>query len=236
MVFEDFILLQKLLASLLVGYLLGSVPFAHLAARFKGVDIFVTGNRRAGTANVFWNVSRRTGVLVLAADVAKGSLAVVIAQLMDLQGPLVILAGGAAVAGHWKSVFTGFKGGDGMATLLGVTITLVPALAPLCIGVGFVAVMLFWKSPYRSAVGIAICFTVLLGLGLFFQHRLDLVYGLTGLALLVLTHNVLIRRRLAATGVAPRDEFDELDLDLDVDLGGDDITDPDLGPPAKNHR
>lgn len=234
MVFDDFILLQKLLASLLVGYLLGSVPFAHLAARIKGVDIFATGNRRAGTANVFWNVSRRTGVLVLAADVAKGSLAVVIAQLMDIQGPLVILAGGAAVVGHWKSVFTGFKGGDGMATLLGVTLTLIPALAPLCVGVGFVAVLLSWKSPYRSAVGIAVCFTAIMGLGLYFQYRLDLVYGLTGLALLVMTHNVLIRRRLAAAGVTPRDEFD--DLELGIDLGIDDGPDSDLGPPAKNHQ
>jgi glycerol-3-phosphate acyltransferase PlsY len=232
MVFEDFILLQKLLASLLVGYLLGSVPFAHLAARFKGVDIFETGNRRAGTANVFWNVSHRTGVLVFAADLAKGSLAVVVAQLMDLPGPLVILAGGAAVVGHWKSVFTGFKGGDGMATLLGVTLTLVPALGPLCIAVGFVAVMLSWRSHYRSAVGIAVCFSTMLVLGLFLQHRLGMVYGLTGLALLVLTHNLLVRRRLAAAGVSPRDEFDELELDLGVD----DNADPDLGPPAKNHH
>jgi len=230
MEFEDFTLLQKLLASLLVGYLLGSVPFAHLAARFKGVDIFETGNRRAGTANVFWNVSRRTGVLVFAADLAKGSLAVVIAQLLDLEGPLVILAGGAAVVGHWKSVFTGFRGGDGMAALLGVTLTLVPALGLWCIGVGFVAVVLSWRSPYRSAVGIAVCFSTMLGLGLFLQYRLGLVYGLTGLALLVLTHNVLIRRRLAAAGVSPRDEFDELDL------GVDDSGDPDLGPPAKNHH
>jgi glycerol-3-phosphate acyltransferase PlsY len=234
MVFEDFILLQKLLASLLVGYILGSVPFAHLAARFKGVDIFQTGNRRAGTANVFWNISRRTGVLVFAADLAKGSLAVVVAQLMTLEGPLVILAGGAAVVGHWKSVFTGFKGGDGMATLLGVTLTLVPALGPLCIVAGLLAVMLSWRSPYRSAVGLAVCFSVMLLLGLFLQHRLGLVYGLTGLAILVLTHNVLVRRRLAAAGVSPRDEFDELDLDLD--LGGDDSADPDLGPPAKNQH
>jgi glycerol-3-phosphate acyltransferase PlsY len=229
-VFEDYLLLQKLLASLLVGYILGSVPFAHLAARFKGVDIFQTGNRRAGTANVFWNVSRRTGMLVFAADLAKGSLAVVVAQLMALEGPLVILAGGAAVVGHWKSVFTGFKGGDGMATLLGVTLTLVPALGPLCIIAGLVAVMLSWKSPYRSAVGLAICFSAMLLLGIFLQHRLGLVYGLTGLAILVLTHNLLVRRRLAAAGVSPRDEFDELELDLD--LGVDDSADPDLGPPA----
>jgi glycerol-3-phosphate acyltransferase PlsY len=234
MVLEDFILLQKLLASLLVGYLLGSVPFAHLAARFKGVDIFVTGNRRAGTANVFWNVSRRTGVMVFAADVAKGSLAVLIAQLMGLHGPLVILAGGAAVAGHWRSLFTGFKGGDGMATLLGVTLIVVPALGPLCIGIGFVAVILAWKSPYRSAVGIAVSFSLMLGLALYFQARLDLVYGLIGLALLVLTHNVLIRRRMATLGVAPKDEFDALEIEIDLSLGKVENADPDLGPPAKH--
>ena len=234
MVFEDFILLEKLLASLLVGYLLGAVPFAHLAARFKGVDIFATGNRRAGTANVFWNVSRRTGVMVFAADVAKGSLAVLIAQLMDLHGPLAILAGGAAVAGHWKSLFTGFKGGDGMATLIGVTLIVVPALGPLFIGIGFVAVILAWKSPYRSAVGIAVSFSLMLGLALYSQDRLDLVYGLIGLALLVLTHNVLIRRRMAALGVAPEDEFDALELDINLGLGEADNSDPDLGPPAKH--
>jgi glycerol-3-phosphate acyltransferase PlsY len=74
------------------------------------------------------------------ADVAKGSLAVIISELLDIQGPLVVLAGGAAVLGHWKSVFTGFRGGDGMATLMGVTLTLVPVLALLGIAVGFVTV------------------------------------------------------------------------------------------------
>jgi hypothetical protein len=79
-------------------------------------------------------------------------------------------------------------------------------------------------------VGLAICFSTMLLLGIFLQHRLGLVYGLTGLAILVLTHNLLVRRRLAAAGVSPRDEFDELELDLD--LGVDDSADPDLGPPA----
>lgn len=92
---EDFLLLQKLTFSLLLGYLLGSVPFAHLAGRLKGVDIFSTGSQRAGTANIFWNVSRRVGVMVLAGDVAKGSLAVFIAQQMNCPVPLLIMAGAA---------------------------------------------------------------------------------------------------------------------------------------------
>jgi glycerol-3-phosphate acyltransferase PlsY len=222
MPFEYFLLIQKLLASILVGYLLGSVPFAHLAARLKGVDIFNTGNRRAGTANVFWNVSRTIGVLVLMADVAKGSLAVIISELLDIQGPLVVLAGGAAVLGHWKSVFTGFRGGDGMATLMGVTLTLVPVLALLGIAVGFVTVLLSWRSPFRSSWGIATCFTVLLGLGWYFQEQLNLVVALVALAALVIFHNVLIRRRLA--GVLPRDG-----LDLDFPLEPDENPDNDFG-------
>jgi glycerol-3-phosphate acyltransferase PlsY len=230
MPFEDYVLAQKLLASILVGYLLGSVPFAHLAARLKGVDIFSTGNRRAGTANVFWNVSRKVGVLVFIADVAKGSLAVTIAGQLGLQGPWLVLAGGASVAGHWKSVFTGFKGGDGMATLMGVTLTLTPVLALAGIAAGFVTVVLSWKSNFRSAGGIATCFTVLLALSLFFPEHRDLVFSLAALAVLVLCHNLVVRRRLA--GATPPD-----DLDLDRRLDTDDDEDSDLRHTATgNHQ
>ena len=236
--FEDLVLLQKVLASLLVGYLLGSVPFAHLAARLRGVDIFSTGNRRAGTANVFWNVGRRTGLLVFAADVAKGSLAVMIAQLLDLWGPLVLLSGGAAVLGHWRSVFTGFKGGDGMATLVGVTLALTPLLGLLGVAAGFATVAIAWKASYRSAWGIVVCFSLIFGVGFANGQSPDLLVGLGALAILVLAHNVLIRRRLAAAGSMPRDDLDDLELDLglDLDLGSDEGSDSDLGPTASNNR
>ena len=108
--FDDFLFLQQLLASILVGYLLGSIPFAYVAGRFRGVDIFSTGSRTAGTANVFWNIGRRTGTVVFAGDVAKGAAAVVIAQLLDVSGPMVLLAGAASILGHWKSVFSGIPG------------------------------------------------------------------------------------------------------------------------------
>lgn len=225
MLFDELVFIQKLLASILVGYLLGSVPFAHLAARFKGVDIFNTGSRRAGTANVFWNVSRRTGAVVLAGDVAKGSLSIIIADLLNIQGPLVLLAGAAAVVGHWNSIFTGFRGGDGMATLMGVTLTLAPALALLGMAVGLITVLLLWRSPLRSAWGVASCFAALLGIGLYFQVELEMVLGLVILAAMVLSHNLLVNRRL------PGDPSpDEMDLDSDEE------TSSDLGPTAPENR
>ena len=212
---EAFLIIQKLLASALVGYLLGSVPFAHLAGRLKGVDIFQTGSTRAGTANVFWNVGRRIGLLVFLADAAKGSLAIIIAGLMDISGPLMLLAGGGAILGHWKSVFTGFKGGDGMATLIGVSLTMMPLLAFVSGMVGVVALLISWKSSFRSAFGVAVSFTVMLGLGQYqdhFQGERELVPSLSILAVLVLAHNILIHRRHAG-----RVAGDDLSMDLELD-------------------
>lgn len=194
---DDFVIIQKLLASILVGYLLGSIPFAYVAGRFRGVDIFSTGSRTAGTANVFWNIGHRTGTGVFVADVAKGSAAVAIAQLLDVSGPLVLLAGAAAVMGHWKSIFSGFRGGDGMATLIGVTLVVAPSMAILGFVAGFAVVLLLWRSAFRSGWGIFACFGVMLGLSQYYQIDRDLVLGLSSLATLVLLRSVVTRRRRA---------------------------------------
>jgi glycerol-3-phosphate acyltransferase PlsY len=223
---DELILVQKLLASVVVGYLLGAVPFAHLAGRLKGVDIFATGSHRAGTANVFWNVGHKVGALVLVGDMAKGSLAVLIAQLLDVSGALVLLAGAAVVIGHWKSIFTSFRGGDGMATLLGVTITLVPALALFGIAAGLMVVLVRWRSSMRSAWGIATCFAVILAASQVYQTDRNLVLGLVVLATLVLGHNFVTRHAAAGSGDAA--PLDELGLDADPDA--------DLGPTAPQNR
>ena len=68
----DFALTERVLVAMLAAYLLGSIPFAPIAGRLKGVDVFTTGSRSAGTANVFWNIGRRMGILVFMGDVAKG--------------------------------------------------------------------------------------------------------------------------------------------------------------------
>ena len=225
----DYVVIQKIIAALLVGYLLGSIPFAHIAGRLRGVDIFATGNRMAGTANVFWNIGRRTGTLVFVGDVAKGSAAVIIAQLLGVTGPLALVAGGAAVVGHWKSVFTGFRGGDGMAALMGVTLALEPRLAPLGIATGFAIILVMRGSIWRSSWGIAICFAVILVLSFYYQLDRSMVIGLTGLAGLVLIRSNIARRRMF--GVSEEEEI-LLDLELEVDLE----EEPELGPPAPENR
>ena len=214
----EYVIVQKVLASILVGYVLGSAPFAHIAARLNGVNIFATGSSMAGTANVFWNIDRRIGVVVFLSDVAKGAAAVTIAGLMEIEGPLVLLAGVAAVIGHWKSIFTGFRGGDGMASLLGITLTLVPILAVLGIAVGFVTVLTLWRSPFRSDWGIVTSFTVMLVLSQYYQIDRAMVLGLGVLGALVLFRSAFTRRHRLRLPVQQDMELD-LEVELDSNLG-----------------
>ena len=192
MLFEEIIpLIPRVLAAALVGYLLGSIPFAYLVARLKGIDIFATGSRRAGTANVFWHVGRRRGMLVFACDVVKGAVAVVVAWMLGAPELWGLVAGMAAIAGHWKSIFTGFKGGDGMVVLVGVSLAYLNWYILVGIVVGLVTVLLFRRSVFRSSIGIFLGFGVMLAFNTLHGQSWAVMLGLTVLAMVVITHNIL---------------------------------------------
>ena len=209
------------------GYLLGALPFAHIASRLRGIDVFTTGSTLAGTANVFFNVGHRTGALVLVGDVAKGSAAVFVAWALGVPPALMLVAGGAAVVGHWKSVFTGFRGGDGMAPLMGVSVALMPALAVLGFAAGLATVVLMRHSALRSTWGVSICFLVMLAISQYYQIERDLVSGLVVLASLVLVRSMFTRRRRLYAESHPvyqdaedgLEDVEEIDIDPDSDLG-----------------
>ncbi len=201
----DFPLLPSFLAAVLAGYLLGSIPFAHLAGKFRGVDIFRTGSRSAGTANVYWNIGRRVGIAVLVGDVAKASAAVLFAQLLGLPWPLVLVVGGVCVLGHWNSVFSRFRGGDGMAALMGVAVTLEPVLTVLGAMAGACVLLLLWRSSLRGPAAFAVCFMVILAAGRLYQADLGLIIGLVALGTSVFFHSLVFPR--------PRsDDLQEQDL------------------------
>jgi glycerol-3-phosphate acyltransferase PlsY len=120
---------------LIVAYLLGSIPSACIASRLVlGKDIRELGDGNMGAKNTFHSVGRLAGVLVTATDVAKGALAVRIARALQARDEIVLLAGACAVLGHDFPVFARFRGGQGMATILGVVGMLFPVetLLALC--------------------------------------------------------------------------------------------------------
>jgi len=121
--------------ALLGAYLLGSVPSAYIVARFvAGVDIRQVGDGNMGAKNTFESVGKLAGVVVGVADVGKGALAVAMARYFSVSEEVVLLAGACAVLGHDFPLFLGFRGGQGMAAMVGIFCVLYPQqmLLALC--------------------------------------------------------------------------------------------------------
>lgn len=139
--------------AVLVGYLLGSVPFSYLVVRLhRGIDVRTVGSRSAGATNVLRASGKCAALLALLLDVAKGATAVLVARTLEVGDWWLAAAAVAAVAGHVLPVFLGFRGGKGVATAAGVLATLVPwaGLGALAVFVVTVA----WKR-YVSLASIS---------------------------------------------------------------------------------
>jgi acyl phosphate:glycerol-3-phosphate acyltransferase len=136
-----------------LAYLLGSIPFAFIAGRTRGVDLRTVGSGNLGAANVFRTLGRDMGIAVMAADILKGLVAVVIARLLT-DDPWPPVAAAAAIAGHVFPVWLRFKGGKGVATSGGAVIGLMP-LAALILFAIYVAVV--GTTRYTSLGAIVGC-------------------------------------------------------------------------------
>jgi glycerol-3-phosphate acyltransferase PlsY len=138
-------------AVLALAYLSGSLPFAYLAGAVKGVNLRMQGSGNLGATNVFRVLGWKIGLAVFLADVLKGALPVLLLPRQVGGGDPTLWAiacGVAAIAGHVRPVFLGFrKGGKGVATASGVFF----ALAPLPMLVAFaVFVVVVLATGYVS--------------------------------------------------------------------------------------
>ena len=107
-------------AILLAAYLLGAFPTAHLMARRAGVDLRRMGDGNLGARNAYLHLGPTAGISISLLDVLKGMAAALLACTLAPTGVVMYLAGFAAALGHNYSPFIGFRGGQGMATGLGV--------------------------------------------------------------------------------------------------------------------
>ena len=140
----------------ILAYLLGSIPFAYIAARIKGgVDIRQVGGGNMGALNVMREIDRGAGYVVWIADMSKGILAVFIAQWLDVPSLWVYVAGFAAIAGHNWPVFLGFRGGKGGATTIGILLALVPRELGISFGITCIIVFITHNPVLGLYVGLA---------------------------------------------------------------------------------
>jgi acyl phosphate:glycerol-3-phosphate acyltransferase len=133
---------------ILGAYLLGSVSFAWLAAKSKGIDLRQHGSGNLGATNVGRVMGRSWFFAVFFADLAKGFgpvlFALILVEQQHANHTLPVLVGAAAILGHIFTCFHGFKGGKAVATALGVLIALVYISAAIAFGIW----LLVWALGY----------------------------------------------------------------------------------------
>ena len=137
---------------IVLGYLAGSVPFAYLLARLRGVDVRFAGSGNVGAANVLRTTGAWRGVVVMTLDMAKGMSAVVLASAMAANAATIALSGAAAVVGHIYPVWLGFHGGKGVAVAAGVFTLLTPAATAAAAAIFLI---IAWVTRYISLASIS---------------------------------------------------------------------------------
>lgn len=179
------------------AYLLGSIPFGYVLPRLvRGEDVRTRGSGNVGASNVWRVYGRSLGVPVALLDVAKGFVPALVG--LEVGGDWVgVLAGAAAMIGHARPVFLGFrKGGKMVATAGGVAFALAPLVAALCLVLWLVVFALFRYASLASIVTASALPLLCLVFGSSWP-----VVGFTALAAVgvVLLHRHNVRRLLAGT-------------------------------------
>ena len=182
-----------LLFGMTFAFLLGAVPFGLVVAKtFKGIDPRKAGSGNIGSTNVARLCGWPCGLLTLFCDIMKGTLPVLIAVYLIPDQFMQSLVALAAVLGHIKSPFLGFKGGKGVATTIGALIPL--AFLPLlCAVVCFFVVVFITRYVSLSSMTMAVALVVFYAV---FGHWQLLPLGVTLAVMIIWAHRSNIGRLL----------------------------------------
>ena len=184
-------------AALLVvaGYLLGSLSFALLLVRWRtGTDIRKEGSGNAGATNVLRAHGKALGLAVALLDVAKGAAAVLLVRLVTADPRYAAAAGFAAILGHVFPIYSGFRGGKGVATAVGAFLVLAPLGTLACLAVFLVLVAATRYVSLGSVVAMALLPPAA---GLLSQASRAVVVAAAATALLVVFKHIENLKRLA---------------------------------------
>jgi len=135
------------------SYLLGSIPFAFIIGKLRGVDLRKVGTRNIGGSNLWHSVGKLEGTIGAIMDIGKGVIAVWLAKRLGFSLPFQAASAVAVVAGHDWPIFLRFQGGRGMGPALGAMLLLVPKA--MLLSLIFYALGFFTKAlGFGVAVGI----------------------------------------------------------------------------------
>jgi glycerol-3-phosphate acyltransferase PlsY len=151
---------MDLLASILLGYLLGSIPFGLILTRAAGRgDLRQTGSGNIGATNVLRSGGRGLAAATLLLDAAKGAAAIFLSAALlppDAWPGTVLIAGGAAVLGHDFPLWLRFRGGKGVATSFGVMLALSPVVGLVTCATWLAAAAIFRISSLAALAALLV--------------------------------------------------------------------------------
>lgn len=186
----------------LIAYLIGSIPTSvWIGKRFYNIDVREFGSGNAGATNTFRVLGKRAGIPVLIIDILKGLTAVALSSLSgfvpggDEFISLQLGLGVSALMGHIFPVFAGFRGGKGVATMLGIVICIAPLSCALSLIV-FLIVLLSSRIVSLSSMTAGIAFPIILNIGLGNNNPILTVFSIVVAVLLIITHRKNIQRLL----------------------------------------
>ena len=186
------------------AYFFGSIPSAvWIGKRYYGVDIREHGSRNAGTTNMLRILGKRAALPVFLVDFLKGFIAVSLMSLVkyddNISGAWVINLKIAAVfvvvLGHIFPIFAGFKGGKGVATLLGAITGIQPTIALLCFAVWFVVFMI-WHYVSLASIAAGGCFPIFVSI---FSGSMYSRFGLENTSISYIVFSVVVALTLIWT-------------------------------------
>lgn len=177
------------------GYLIGSVDFAVLVARRAGVDIYSTGSGNPGASNVARVLGKKAGATVMLGDLLKGVVAAALGEIVGGSELLGFIAGGAAVVGHCYPVYHRFRGGKGVATMVGMLLWTIPLLG-LALGVLWIVVLVVGRIA--SFGSLAIVVLAVPGVWLGAEETASVAVMAAIAALVIARHSDNIRRMFGA--------------------------------------
>lgn len=190
---------------IVLAYLIGSIPTAVWVSKyFFKIDIRDYGSGNAGATNTFRVLGSKWGSFVMLIDVLKGviatSLYIFLPHGLDElhRTNLMIGLGLSSVAGHIFPIWANFRGGKGVATLLGMAVAIQPLVAVCCVGV-FLAVLYLTRFVSLSSILAGIAFMVFI---LFIFNEKETLYRIFAVLvalMVVLTHQKNIGRILKGT-------------------------------------
>lgn len=198
-----YIIIIKIIFFSIISYLLGSFSSAYWYGKwFYKTDIRKYGSENAGTTNMLRTFGILAAVLVFITDVLKSLCSVMLIRLLteieigsEFYYLLQVLFGCCTVIGHIFPIFSGFKGGKGVASMLGVTLGILPFAAVLTLGV-FLVVLLAKKIVSLSSITAAVAFPFITILVTHFDSLVLIIFSICACLLIIITHIKNIKKIL----------------------------------------